>query len=229
MVKMVDSQDIENPVSHWMYGHRSSTSKPWDADKSGEMKAEMKAKAAMEGRMPGATSTLFKDGGSKAGSTVWMVCDEEMETLPRSQICRAAGELFEKRHLLTFNKPQIGDLHDGKRGKASSAFLRVYEHPMSTGRRVHIPKERSSRSGKPKSTFDLDDTEIAGEGNDEIAVAMDGTDMDSQMELWREKAASMGVSAGILAGGDGSAKKKKGVISGAYGWGVYGIGETTVD
>ena len=36
-------------------------------------------------------------------------------------------------------------------------------------------------------------------------------------------------SAGILAGGDGSAKKKKGVINGAYGWGVYGIGETTVE
>ena len=53
--------------------------------------------------------------------------------------------------------------------------------------------------------------------------------MDSQIELWRQKAASMGGSAGILAGGDGSAKKKKGVINGAYGWGVYGIGETTVE
>jgi hypothetical protein len=41
--------------------------------------------------------------------------------------------------------------------------------------------------------------------------------MDSQMELWREKAASMGGSAGILAGGDGSAKKKNGAINGAYG------------
>ena len=65
-----------------------------------------------------------------------MVSDEEIETLPRSQICRAAGEVLEKRHHLTFNKPQVEDLHDGKQGKASSAFLRVYEHPMSTGRKV---------------------------------------------------------------------------------------------
>jgi hypothetical protein len=58
---------------------------------------------------------------------------------------------------------------------------------------------------------------------------MDGPDMDSQIEQWRQKAASMGGSAGILSGGDGSAKKKKGVINGAYGWGVYGLGETTVE
>ena len=72
--------------------------------------------------MPGAT--VFKDGGSKAGSKVWMVCDEEMETVPRPQICRAADELFEKRHGLKFNKPQIGDLHDGKRGRLRVLFYR---------------------------------------------------------------------------------------------------------
>ena len=138
--------------------------------------------------------------------------------------------MFEKRHHLTFNKPQIEDLHDGKQGKESSAFLRIYEHPMSTGRKVHTSKKRSFRSGKPETTFNVYDTEIAGEGNGELAVAMDGSDMESQMEIWRQKAASMSETSGILAGGDGSAKKKKGVINGAYGWGVYGIGgETTVE
>ena len=91
--------------------------------------------------------------------------------------------------------------------------VRVFEHPMSTGRKVHISKKRSFRSGKPETTFDIYDTELAGEGNGESAVAMDGTDMESQMELWRQKAASMSGSAGILAGGDGSAKKKKGIIN----------------
>ena len=79
---------------------------------------------------------------------------------------------------------------------------------MSTGRR-YISEERSFRSGKPKSTFDPYDTDIAGEGNDEAAVEMDGANMDSQIELWREKAASMGGSAGILAGGDGLLGKRK--------------------
>ncbi len=100
---------------------------------------------------------------------------------------------------------------------------------MSTGRRARTSQKQSFRSGKPETTFDVHDTEIAGEGNGESLVAMDGTDMDSQIEIWRQKAAAMGGSAGILAGGDGSAKKKKGVINGAYGWGVYGIGETTVE
>jgi hypothetical protein len=53
--------------------------------------------------------------------------------------------------------------------------------------------------------------------------------MESQIENWRCKATEISASAGILAGGDGSARKKKGVINGAYGWGVYGIGEPTVE
>jgi len=226
-LKTVDSQDAENTVNYVMHGHRIPGRIAWNEDEYDETPAEMKAIAATEGRMPGAT--LFKGGGSKLGSTVWMVCDEEMEVVPRSQLCRAAGELFEKRWHSKFNKPQIGDLHDGKHGKLSSGFLRVYEHPMSTGRRARTSLQRSFRSGKPETTFNVYDTEIAGEGNGEAAVAMDGPDMDSQIEQWRQKAASMGGSAGILAGGDGSAKKKKGVINGAYGWGVYGIGETTVE
>jgi hypothetical protein len=131
-------------------------------------------------------------------------------------------------------------MHDGKRGKASSAFLRVYEHPMSTGRRVYLSEERSFRSGEPKTVLEPHDSEIAGEGNDQAAVegSSDGnpyndiiqqTDMESQMENWRQQAAEISDSEGILAGGDGSARKKKGVINGAYGWGVYGIGETTVE
>jgi hypothetical protein len=87
--------------------------------------------------------------------------------------------------------------------------------------------------------FDPLDSELAGKGNDQATVegSSDGsptnelicqTDMESQMESWKEQAEAISDSAGILAGADGSARKKKGVINGAYGWGVYGTGETTV-
>jgi hypothetical protein len=52
-------------------------------------------------------------------------------------------------------------------------------------------------------------------------------DMESQMDSWQEQAKEISTAAGILAGGDGSARKKKGVINGAlYGWGVYGMSGT---
>ena len=217
MVKMVDSQDIENPVNHITYGHRPSSSKAWNENENGEMQAEMTVIASTEGRMPGAT--VFKDGGSKAGSTVRMVCDEEMETLPRSQICRAAGEVFEKRHHLTFNKPQIEDLHDGKQGKASSAFLRVYEHPMSTGRKVHISKKRSFRSGKPETTFGIYDTELLEKGMVSQPLLWTGLTWNprwsygdrkrhpwvDQREFWLEET--------------DLPRKRKASSTGAYGWG----------
>jgi hypothetical protein len=54
--------------------------------------------------------------------------------------------------------------------------------------------------------------------------------MESQMEAWRTtQAKDISATTGILAGGDGSARKKRGIINGAYGWGVYGTGETTVE
>ena len=73
--------------------------------------------------------------------------------------------------------------------------------------------------------FDPCDSEIAGEGNDQMEV--DGSsDMELQVEKWRAQAAAISDSAGILAGGDGPARKKKGVINPIN---VYGIGETTVE
>jgi hypothetical protein len=50
--------------------------------------------------------------------------------------------------------------------------------------------------------------------------------MELQVEKWRAQAAAISDSAGILAGGDGPARKKKGVINPIN---VYGIGETTVE
>jgi hypothetical protein len=75
--------------------------------------------------------------------------------------------------------------------------------------------------------FEPHDSEIAGEGNDQVAAegSSDGnpyndiiqqTYVESQMENWRQQAAEISESAGILAGGDGSARKKKGVINRAY-------------
>jgi hypothetical protein len=75
--------------------------------------------------------------------------------------------------------------------------------------------------------FEPHDTEIAGEGNGQVAEgSSDGnpyndviqqTDMASQIEIWRQQAAKISDSAGILAGGGGSARRTKGVINGAYG------------
>jgi hypothetical protein len=42
--------------------------------------------------MPGAA--VLKNGGSKAGDTVWVVSDNQLELLPRNQVCRAAGEIL---------------------------------------------------------------------------------------------------------------------------------------
>ena len=74
--------------------------------------------------------------------------------------------------------------------------------------------------------FDSLDSELAGEGNGQVAVegSSDGnpyneiihqTDMESQTKSWRQQAGEISDSAGILAGGDGSARKKKGVTNGA--------------
>jgi hypothetical protein len=106
---------------------------------------------------------------------------------------------------------------------------------MRLGRAQHS-EEGSFRSGKPKEQFDPLDSDIAGEGNaQEFVVSYDNhtiipqTDMKSQVESWQEQARKISATAGILAGGDGSARKKKGVINGAYGWGVCSIGEPTVE
>ena len=74
----------------------------------------------------------------------------------------------------------VESLLDGKRGKAASAFLRVYEHPMSTGRRVYWSEKRA--------VFEPHDTEIAGEGNDQVAVegSSDGNPYNDiiQQQIW---------------------------------------------
>jgi hypothetical protein len=82
----------------------------------------------------------------------------------------------------------------------------VYEHPMSTGRRIYISDERSFRSGEPKTVFEPHDSVIAGEGNDQAAVegSSDGNpfihqvDMESQIENWRRKAKEISASAEVL-------------------------------
>ena len=68
------------------------------------------------------------------------------------------------------------------------------------------------------------DSDLAGEGNaQEFAVSYEKprviipqTDMESQMESWQEQARKISATAGILAGGGGSARKKNGVINGTY-------------
>ena len=108
MVKTTNSQDPENPVSHWTYRAEPAKGTPWNIDEEDEMSREGKATATAEGRMPGAA--VLNRGGSKPGTTVRMVSDDELETLPRNQVCRAAGEIFAQRHYRKWVKPQTKSL-----------------------------------------------------------------------------------------------------------------------
>jgi hypothetical protein len=57
---------------------------------------------------------------------------------------------------------------------------------MSTGRRVYLSEERSSRSGKPKAMFDPLDSELAGEGNGQATV--EAQVIENQARLNRKRA-----------------------------------------
>ena len=94
---------------------------------------------------------MHGNGGSKAGEILWVVTDDELEILPRNQVCRAAGEIYARRNHTQWNKPSLESL---SKGTDARAFFKVYEHPMSSGRRVYQSEERSFRSGKPKEMFD---------------------------------------------------------------------------
>jgi hypothetical protein len=85
--------------------------------------------------MPGAT--MHENRGSKAGEVLWAVADDELETLPRNQVCRAVEQAFSR-------KPVKRKVRGG-----CSAFFKVYEHTMSSGRRVYQSEEGKFRSGKP--------------------------------------------------------------------------------
>jgi hypothetical protein len=45
--------------------------------------------------MPGAT--MHENRGSKAGEVLWAVADDELETLPRNQVCRAVEQAFSRK------------------------------------------------------------------------------------------------------------------------------------
>jgi hypothetical protein len=88
---------------------------------------------------------------------------------------------------------------------------------MRLGRAQHS-EEGSLRSGKPKEQFGRLDSDIAGEGNaQEFVVSYDNhtiipqTDMKSLVESWQEQARKISATAGILTGGDGSARRRKGL------------------
>jgi hypothetical protein len=77
---------------------------------------------------------------------------------------------------------------------------------------------------------------ICGEGNDQIRINSAETNkmrikrMNERNEKWRAKAPIIGENASnILAGGDGSRISRDGETVAAYGWGVYGTGEHSVD
>ena len=76
---------------------------------------------------------------------------------------------------------------------------------------------------------------ICGEGNDQTRIGSAETTkmrkkkLEERTEQWREKARAIGKNASILAGGDGSRISRNGETTAAYGWGVYGIGEHSVE
>jgi hypothetical protein len=95
MVKTTNSQDPENPVSHWTYGADPSKGTPWNTDEEDEMSREGKAMATRQKEecLEPQSAAVFNSGGSKAGATVRMVCDDELETLPRNICSKTLPEM----------------------------------------------------------------------------------------------------------------------------------------
>ena len=60
-------------------------------------------------------------------------------------------------------------------------------------------------------------------------VKMRKEKMEIRNTQWRKQAKKIGQNASILAGGDGSRKVRNGETIAPYGWGVYGIGEHSVE
>jgi hypothetical protein len=146
LVKTANSKEEDNAVSPWLYGAEQDKITPWNVDAGEAMHAEAKAGAVMKGDMPGAT--MLSNGGSKEGGILRVVTDEETETLPSKQVTRAAGEMY-KTWVDSYQrnkvKPQLGSLSADGRGVAASAFFKVFEHPMNTGRVNHSDERLGSR------------------------------------------------------------------------------------
>jgi hypothetical protein len=113
-------------------------------------------------------------------------------------------------------------------GKRGSVFGRIWETPNK-------PEAVSVVTGECDEAVITQFLPICGEGNDQIRTNSAETNkmrikrMNERNEKWRAKARIIGENASILAGGDGSRISRDGGTVAAYGWGVYGIGEHSVE
>ena len=117
--------------------------------------------------------------------------------------------------------------------KRGSVFGRIWETQNQS--RADMMEQESVVTGESEEEIITQFLPICGEGNDRKRNYRAETNqsrvtrMNERNEKWREKARLIGKNASILAGGDGSRISRNGETVAAYGWGVYGIGEHSVD
>jgi hypothetical protein len=142
MVNTANSNDPNNEVSNWG-GCWEGT--PWNID-SGDLSSEGRATAVSEGRMPGAT--MYENVEDRKRVKFCGFSLSQMMSLRFCQEIRCAEQLERYTHAGITRNAKTFPRKAVKR-KARGG-CKVYEHPMSPGRRVYQSEERSFRSGKPQ-------------------------------------------------------------------------------
>ena len=172
---------------------------------------------------------------------VYTITDQKIETVKRGELTKVCGELMRKTIL---NRPlarlegrrketQVNETNEGGYGKRGSVFGRIWETQNQSS--ADMTDQESVVTGESEEEIITQFLPICGEGNDRKRKYRAETNqlrltrMNERTEKWREKARLIGKNASILAGGDGSRISRNGETVAAYGWGVYGIGEHSVD
>ena len=188
------------------------------------------------GKNLGIHSTVTTNG------VVYTVTDGQIETWNREKITKMASEMMKVTILGRSEARQSGrrreigvsEIHEKGHGNRGSAFGRIWE--TRTNSEVTTIAENSIIAGGEKEEEITQYLPICGEGSDcpaterlNESVKKTKERMGTRHKQWRKQAEEIGQNASILAGGDGSRKQRNGETIAAYGWGVYGIGEHSVE
>ena len=181
----------------------------------------------------------------KTNGIVYTVTDKKIETWGRNDLTKTAGELMKVTRLGSTEARKLGrrraveacEIHEKGHGNQGSAFGRIWETKKKS--EVTMREEKSVVAGGEKEENITQHLSICGEGNDVPVtnetrtrietVKQKKERMEKRNKQWKEQAEEIGQNASILAGGDGSRKERNGETIAAYGWGVYGIGEHSVE
>jgi hypothetical protein len=173
---------------------------------------------------------------------VYTVTDGKIETWDREELTKMASEMMkvtvlgrnEARQAGRRREIGVSEIHEKGHGNRGSAFGRIWE--SRTYPEVSTIAENSIIAGGEKEEEITQYLPICGEGNDcpaterlNESVKKTKERMGTRHKQWRKQAEEIGQNASILAGGDGSRKQRNGETIAAYGWGVYGIGEHSIE